>query len=254
MINDFLDKVFMPSIHTLGIFWFVVIISLVISFLVVIIYKWTTNQKLMKQIKDDMKTLQNKIKTLTQSNPEKAMKLQQEAMKKNMVYMKHSFKPTLYTLIPLLLLFGWLNATLMYVPIGTNETFQVNAYFSHQDGQSVSIDVPEYFTIIGNQTQQIMDDKASWKIRSTENGMYDLNFNLNNQTCTKKMLITDQLKTAPKKEFCKKPFKYAEIEYEKLKPAGENFSLLGWHPGWLGWYIILSILASMLFRKILKVY
>jgi uncharacterized membrane protein (DUF106 family) len=32
------------------------------------------------------------------------------------------------------------------------------------------------------------------------------------------------------------------------------FSLLGWHPGWLGTYIILSLIISLLLRKVMKVY
>ena len=44
-----------------------------------------------------------------------------------------------------------------------------------------------------------------------------------------------------------------EIKYEKFTPFGD-FSLFGWKPGWLGTYIILSIILSFVIRKLLKVH
>ena len=43
------------------------------------------------------------------------------------------------------------------------------------------------------------------------------------------------------------------VSNEKLKPLG-SISILGWRPGWLGTYIIFSILISMFLRKLLKVH
>ena len=48
--------------------------------------------------------------------------------------------------------------------------------------------------------------------------------------------------------------KKIEIGYNKLKPLGQKFSLFGWQPGWLGIYIILSIISSMALRKVLNIY
>ena len=40
---------------------------------------------------------------------------------------------------------------------------------------------------------------------------------------------------------------------KKVKPLG-NVSLFGWKPGWLGVYIIFSIIFSMVLRKLLKIH
>jgi len=83
------------------------IITLVLAVIITVIYKYTTNQKLMKELKDEMKSYQAKIKE-HKDNPQKMMKLQKEMMEKNMRYMKHSMKPTLITFIPLIIFYAWL--------------------------------------------------------------------------------------------------------------------------------------------------
>ena len=66
-----------------------------------------TDQKLMKEIKQEMKDLQKEMKQF-RDQPEKAMALQKKAFERQMKYMMQSFKPTLITLLPIMLIFGWL--------------------------------------------------------------------------------------------------------------------------------------------------
>ena len=57
-----------------------------------------------------MKELQKDVKKV-KDQPDKVMRLNKEIMKKNAVVFKNSFKPMLITLIPILLIFRWLNVT-----------------------------------------------------------------------------------------------------------------------------------------------
>ena len=69
-----------------------------------------TNQELMKKLKEEMKDYQKQIKEL-RSNPARAME-SEKAMESNMKYMSHSFKPTLITIIPIFIIFGWMSHVL----------------------------------------------------------------------------------------------------------------------------------------------
>ena len=75
------------------------------------------------------------------------------------------------------------------------------------------------------------------------------------QEWAKDVLIT----TAVQYEKAVSPFPHADLEniqidYTTLRPAGPNFSLLGWKPTWLGWYVLFSIVFSIGLWKALKVY
>lgn len=84
-----------------------IIICFLLTLLTTLVYKYATNQKWVKQMKDEMAVLQKQMKE-QKNNPKKMMEIQKELMEKNMKFMMHSFKPLIYTFVPLLILFGWL--------------------------------------------------------------------------------------------------------------------------------------------------
>jgi len=109
-------------------FWALLIISFVISLLIVLIYKWITDQNLMRQLKEEQKELQKQMKEL-KAHPEEAMKVQKQLMQTNMKYMGQSMKPTLITFIPIILIFGWLQGHLAYEPIMPGQEFSAIVNF-----------------------------------------------------------------------------------------------------------------------------
>jgi len=84
-----------------------VVLALIVNIFITLVYKFVTDQKMMKELKGEMKDIQKEIKQF-KDNPEKMMAIQKRAMEKNMKLMMHSFKPMLITFVPLILMFGWL--------------------------------------------------------------------------------------------------------------------------------------------------
>jgi len=112
--NSFLDPVLGPVMNIPSP-WNIIVISLILTAIITIMYKFLTDQKLMKQLKGEMKDFQKEMKDL-KDDPKKMMEVQKRAMEKNMKYMLQSLKPTLFTFIPLILIFGWLRS--YYTAIG----------------------------------------------------------------------------------------------------------------------------------------
>src|SRR3989344_3026667 len=82
VFDSFFDFVFGPVL-ALPTFWAVLIMSLLISLIITLIYKYTTNQNLMKQLKDEIKELQKEAKEL-RDKPAEAMKVQKKMMETDM--------------------------------------------------------------------------------------------------------------------------------------------------------------------------
>lgn len=118
MLDGFFNSIFGGLIG-----WSPLVGLLVISFLLTLLislsYKFLTDQKLMKEHKDEITKLQKEMKEL-KDNPEKMMAKQKILMEKNLKMMKHNFKPMLFTFIPLIIVFGWLRETYTqtYTPMG----------------------------------------------------------------------------------------------------------------------------------------
>lgn len=111
MLNGFLDPVLNPLFNSLGMFWFIVVISFIVSLVTVIVYKYTTDQVLMKLIKEDLDKLNKKMRE-HKADSQKMMQVQKEMWSKQMTMMKHSFTSTIYTFIPIIILFSWLTANM----------------------------------------------------------------------------------------------------------------------------------------------
>ncbi|MDP7324218.1 MAG: EMC3/TMCO1 family protein, partial [Candidatus Woesearchaeota archaeon] len=78
VFDRLLDPIFNPLL-VLGPLWALVIMSFFISLVIIIIYKYTTDQNLMKQLKEELKEIQKEMKDL-KDKPQEAMKVQKRAM------------------------------------------------------------------------------------------------------------------------------------------------------------------------------
>jgi uncharacterized membrane protein (DUF106 family) len=251
---SFLDNIFNPVLGPLlGLppFWTILIITLFITLLVTVVYKYTTNQKEMKQIKDDLKKYQKEMKE--QKDPTKMMAIQKQALDLNMKYMMSSFKSTLYTFIPIIIIFAWLNTHIAYYPLLPNQEFNVTAQFAEGAAGNITLSsMPELK--INTPTQEIADKKAEWKV-SGDPGEYKLTIDYNSEKHDANIVITEQRKyVLPETPVKNSKLKMIVIGNKKVQPFGDSFNLFGWYPGWLATYIILSIALSSLFRKLMKVY
>jgi uncharacterized membrane protein (DUF106 family) len=252
---SFLDPILNPLLQPLldtSPFWAVVLLAFVVSLLITLVYKYMTNQDEMKRLKGQQKDFQKSMKEL-RDKPEEMMKVQKDAMKVNMEYMKHSFKPTLITMIPIILLFGWMTAHLSYEPIYPGERFSVTANFADGVVGEAQLLVDDGMEILSEKKLTITDGKVNWNLKSSS-GNHFMTVKIGNDEQSKKILITQNLiYEDPLSEFEHSDISSININYNKLKPLG-NTSLFGWKPGWLGIYIILSIVFSMGMRKGMKLH
>jgi len=64
----------------------------------------------MKELKDGMKQMQNDVKNYKE-DPGKMMEYNKQIMSQNLEYFKQGWKPMVFTLIPFIIMFGWLKTT-----------------------------------------------------------------------------------------------------------------------------------------------
>jgi len=162
---NFLDTIFNPwlgPVLNLPPFWTILIISAGITLLITVAYKYTTNQTEMKRIKDDLKAHQKEMKST--KDTKKLMQIQKKALDLNMKYMMGSFKSTLYTFIPIIIIFAWLNMHIAYYPLYPDKDFSVTAQFGEgAKGNMTMTAMPEL--TIDSATKEITDQKSVWTVK-----------------------------------------------------------------------------------------
>jgi len=236
-------------------FWSVVILAFLITLATTIVYKYFTNQSEMKRLKEAQDEFKKKSKDL-RDKPEEMLKMQKEMMSKNMEYMKHSFKAMLITMLPVLLIFTWMSGHLSFEPIYPGESYSITALFEKGTTGNAELVVDQDTTLLSEPNQTITESGLSWRMKSATEGEHYLTIKVGKEEQTAKVLITKELKYAPAATvYQDSAIKQININYNKLRPLG-NFTvpLFNWQPGWLGLYIIFSLLFSVSMRKAFKVY
>lgn len=88
----------------------IIILSFIVTLFITIVNYFMVDKTRMKEIRDKQKALRQEMKKY-RDNPSKMIELNKQLMEDMPEQLKHSFKPMLVTIIPLLILFKWLRAT-----------------------------------------------------------------------------------------------------------------------------------------------
>lgn len=85
----------------------IIVLGLLVSVFITLATKYFSNQERLKEIREKQKMLKKEAKKY-KGDTEKVLQIQKQMMEDMPEMMKHSFKPMLVTLVPLLILFYWL--------------------------------------------------------------------------------------------------------------------------------------------------
>lgn len=254
VLESFFDWVFGPLLNFPPVV-LVVVVTIVMLLIITLIQKFTSNQKEMKLLKEQQKDFQKSMKE-NKGNTEKVMEIQKQAMDVNMRYFKHSMKPMLFTFLPIILIFGWMNSVMMYDTIKPDQEFNFTAMFSDSASGQVQLTNYEGLTLLSDVNQSITkqgkENLAAWKLKGPA-GNYVLGLEYKDVPYEKSVVISDKnTEKEPIKPVKGEDLKALRIDYPKLIVL--EIPLLKWKLGWLGTYIIFSLILSGLVRKVLKVY
>ena len=248
VFENILNIIFAPLLK-LPPLWAVILLAFLVSITIILITKYTTDQALMKKLKDDIKAYQKQIKEL-KSEPKKAMEMQKKAMELNMKYMMHSLKPTIITFIPIILIFGWMSSIFAYESTKPQQEFSISVFLEKNADGNIELIAPEEIRVVDDKLKKIENDKAVWTLKGAE-GEHIIEFVYDGENQQKAVLITNGNKyIEPTKKINGSRIKTIQIDYKPRK----LLNLFGWKIGWLGTYIIFSIIFTMALRKIIKVY
>lgn len=233
MLNEF--------ISTFPLF-FLIIISILVTLLTSLITKYFTDQKEMKKIKDEMNKRQKDMKKT--KDPKELSKIQKEVLKLNSEYFKHSMKATMFTFLPILLIFAWL------IPIYSEQPFEPGSELEIEiisnKIEDVSLELPDEIALLNKTETQ---KSAIFLIKSEKEGEYEVNILPCNESfnlISSNSLVKKTPSIIKTENQCASEIR---LKYQSLK-----FNIFGLKLGWFWIYLIISLITSSIFKKIFKIF
>jgi hypothetical protein len=143
-----------------------------------------------------------------------------------------------------------------FYPLLPDQEFTATLAFDDGFDGDVRIMATEGLSVVGEGVKEVEDSVIVFTLKG-EAGEYLLDFMSDGKSIIdrpKEVIISDERYYAKVEEGYKKgDIKSVKLSNEPIKPFG-RLSIFGWHPGWLGTYIIFSIVFSSLLRKLMKIY
>ncbi|HLP79543.1 MAG TPA: EMC3/TMCO1 family protein [Acidobacteriota bacterium] len=245
-----LDPVFHPLILIDPLFA-ILVLAFCLSLLSAIAYWKLTDQHVMKALKEEMKKLQGQVRKY-RDNTEKMLEINAKLMSKNKDYFMQSFKPALATMLPALIIFGWISANLMYVPIAPGQNFTVQALMDSDESGSVVLSFDSTNIDAYSPLTAPIDPKthiATWNISAEKAGKYTMKFSHGYDTQSRPVLITSKVGyEKPVQRVANSAFKELRVSYHKKTIV--DFGFIKFNAIWT--YILASVFFSITIRKLMR--
>jgi uncharacterized membrane protein (DUF106 family) len=205
----------------------------------------------MKQLKGELTAFQKESKEL-KDHPEKAMEVQKKMMATNSKYMMQSFKPQLISMLPLLVIFWWMNAHFAYMPIGIGQEFPMTVSFSNGVYGNMTIDAPDSISVLSEKTRVIENGQLTWLLKANQTGEYLIEFDMNSKIYSTNVKISEK---AGDYDPVLKPIGDSSVKQIAIGNKKNIMLDLGIIKlDWFWSYLIMTLIFSSLLRKWMKVY
>ncbi len=112
----------------------ILIATVLISLISTLAYKYTTDQKKMKRIKEKLKGLQAQMKE-ARGDQDRMLKLNAQIMKSHNEYSMASMRSIIFTIVPVMIIFIYLQGHVAYTPIAPGEEFSL--LLDYRDAEAI---------------------------------------------------------------------------------------------------------------------
>ena len=252
-----------------------ILISFLTSLLMLFVFRFTSNQKGIRQVKNKIKAHLLELR-LFKDSLSLSLRAQGNILRYNLKYIGYSAKPLLVMIIPLILILVQLNLWFGYDALtpGQKTILKVKLEEGHSPlNINLAIEPSSGFDIETPPLRIEEEREINWRLNAREKGVHDLILIATNQRLTKKVSIAQKQlsKISPlkvRRNFIDELLNPGESPFSgdlpiktiELKYPAKNMNLFGWNipwlwsiPPWLVIYFALSIIFGFAFKGIFKV-
>jgi len=265
-ISSFFDLLISPftSINPL---WSLALFSLLIAILMLLIFRYTSNQKGIKETKSKIRAYIYELR-LFKDELGLVLSAQKNVFVQNLKYIKYALKPMIFMIIPLAIILIQLDSWYGHRPLIPQESTIVSITLSEDSKipEDISIKSDKGITVETPPLRIAQENQVDWRIQANEPGEHDLVFNVSNQEFQRKVIVADTgfvrispIVTTPsfwsnllnpgQKPLAKGSIvKEISVDYKR-----NSISVYKWKVDWLVIIFVLSIIFAFGLKGLFKV-
>ena len=245
-----------------------IMISFLTALLMLLVFRFTSNQQGIRSVKDKIKAHLLEIR-LFKDSLRISLKAQGNILRYNLKYIGYSAKPLLVMVLPLVLILIQLNLWFGYSSLDPGQKAilkaELDADQSLLDAQFV-IEVPPGLEIESPPLRIVEENEVNWRLQATEPGVHELALVINGQRLIKKVAVAQKKlsRISPlkiRRNFIEELFNPGEppipgkmpVKAIKIEYPSQYMNFFGWRIHWIIVYFALSVIFGFSFKGIFKV-
>lgn len=243
----------------------VVVLSVVIGFLMVVVFRYTSDQKAIRGAKDRLKAHLLAVR-LFQDQIQVVLISYWRIMRSTGTYLRLAFVPLLYVSIALIFLIVQADRYLGHTPFQVGQAFLVEAQLADSTVlDQTSLRLPAGMSLTAPAVHVPANNEIIWRVAAEHWGNHDLEIEAGNQTFSKSLEVGGGIERISPKRLRDRWWERVFVSGESALPANSpvqsiainypertiNFAWLEWN--WIWLFFVLSLIFGFLFKTILEI-
>src|SRR5207253_5302253 len=243
----------------------VILLSLLIGLLMVVVFRYTSDQKAIGRAKDQLKAHLLAVRLFQDQLPV-VMRAYTRILQGTGSYLRLAFTPFLIAILPITLLIIQLDRYLGWMPLHPAQTFLIEARVEDPQAlNEVELRLPPELVSSALPVHVPEDKEVVWRITAQREGRYEINIASAGPIVSKQVIVSPWLARVS-------PIRLRDKFWERILSSGEpalpensliqsiavsypprviGFAWLEWN--WIALFFVVSLIAGFIFKSVLGI-
>ncbi len=243
----------------------VMVLSIVVGFLMVVVFRYTSDQKAIRIAKDQLKAHLLAVRLFQDQLPV-VLSSYGRIVRGTGRYLRLAFRPLLFVALPLTLLIVQLDRYLGWTPLSTGQPFLIKAHAADARVlDTIELQLPQSVEITAAAVHIPAENEVVWRVVAKQPGSYDVRVGSGDMGFSKQLSASKGLERISPARLQGHFWERLLISGEPALPTGSplqsievsyparTISFVGVEWNWIWLFFALSLVAGFLFKSILGI-
>jgi hypothetical protein len=242
----------------------VLVLSVAIGLLMVVVFRYTSNQKAIHVAKEQLKAHLLAVRLFQDQLPV-VLSSYGRILRGTGRYLRLALKPLLIVILPLTFLIVQLDRYFGWAPLSAGQPFLVKVRTTSAEAlDGVSLELPAGISSTAPAVHIPAENEVVWRLVAEKNGAYKLSVGSGTGAVSKSVLVSPALARVSPERLHAPYWERVFVSGEAVLPGGliqsvavaypsRTISFLGWDWNWIWLFFVLSLVAGFFFKSILGI-